>query len=663
MIIFFALMAIAAAVMLNVLHNLPNINSLSSYIPSETTLIFSSDGQVLARLHQEENRRVVPLSQISPYLQKIVIAVEDPRFYQHHGLDFIGIVRAGLKNIVYGRVKEGASTITQQLARALFLNRKKVISRKLAEAILAVQLERRYTKDEILELYLNNIYMGHNAYGIESAANLYFNKKAADLDIAESAMIVGLIKGPELYSPYRNFKGAKTNQIYALNKALEQNFIFERDAKLAAIEELKFSPQNLRRYGEAAPYFISYVLKQLIDLYGKEQVYHGGLRVYTTLDSNMQAAAESVVTSFASKEGEKFNFSQAALLSIDPRTGYIKAMVGGVDFYTSKFNRTTQSKRSPGSAFKPFTYTAAMEQGISPGTILQDTSTTFEVYPNEWNPSGTWAPNNYDEKFRGAVTLRYALEKSLNIPAIKISERVGLRSIINVARRMGIISHLEPGLALTLGASEVTMLELTSAYGTFANSGIHVEPASIIKIEDPNGVVLYKNTIKESQALDPNIAAVMVDLLKGVILRGTGIRGQIYRPAAAKTGTAQEFRDAWFVGFVPQLVTGVWVGNDDNASMKGVAEVAVCPRIWKEYNLRALANLPKLDFPRPEGLVEATICIKSGKIARPYCPKEDQRTEKFWLKDLPKEKCNIHKSAEELYQQEVKKNEVTEVWN
>lgn len=662
-IIFFTLTALSAAVMLSVLRDLPNIDTLSSYIPSETTLIFSSDGKVLARLHQEENRRVVPLSKISPYMQKIIVAVEDPRFYQHHGLDFFGIMRAGLKNIIYGRIKEGASTITQQLARTLFLNRKKVLSRKLAEAILALQIERRYTKDEILELYLNNVYMGHNAYGIESAANLYFGKKAAALDIAESAMIVGLIKGPELYSPYRNFKGAKARQIYALNRALEENFIFERDAKLAAIEELKFTPQNLHRYGEVAPYFISYVLQRLIKTFGKEQVYHGGLRVYTSLDSRMQAAAEKVITSFASREGEKFNFSQAALLSLDPRTGYIKAMVGGVDFYQSKFNRATQSKRSPGSAFKPFVYATAIEQGLSPGTILQDTLTTFEVFPNEWNPEGTWTPMNYDEKFRGPVTLRYALEKSLNIPAIKILERVGIRSAINVARRMGIKSHLEPGLALTLGASEVTMLELTSAYGTLANSGIHVEPASIIKVEDPNGVTLYKSTIKEKRALDPNVAAVMIDLMKGVLLRGTGVRGQINRPAAAKTGTAEEFRDAWFVGFVPQLVTGVWVGNDDNTSMKGVAEVAVCPRIWKEYNLRALANLPKLDFPKPEGLVETTICIKSGKLARTYCPKKDQRKEKFWSKDVPKEKCDIHKSADELYELEVKKNEVTEIWD
>jgi penicillin-binding protein 1A len=607
---------------LQIWFQLPAIEALNEYIPSESTLVYSADGKVLARFHREENRSVVPLSKISIYLQKAVIAAEDPRFYDHHGLDFWGIIRAAIKNFAYGRVVEGGSTITQQLARNLFLTKKKSLVRKLAEALIALKIEHHYTKEEILELYLNQVYLGHNAYGVESAANLYFGKTAAELDLAEAAMIAGLIRGPELYSPYRNFKGAKIRQVYVLNKMLEENYISEREAKLAAIETLSFSPRNLKSLGEIAPYFITYLLQDLIAKYGEEMVYHGGLRVYTTLDTAMQAKAEEVIQKFVSEEGPKYRFSQAALLSLDPRTGYIKAMVGGVDFAESKFNRATQAKRQPGSAFKPFVYAVAMEQGIPPWTILYDTKTTFKVWPNRWNPDGTWTPKNFDGKYRGPVTLRYALEKSLNIPSIKLLERVGIQNVIDLARRMGINSHLEPGLSLTLGASEVSLLEMTSAFGVFANGGIRVEPTAVVKIENRDGVIIYEHKIQEKRVLDENVAAQVVDLMKGVLTNGTGVRGGIDRPAAAKTGTSQDFKDAWFIGFVPQLVTGVWVGNDDNTPMHGVAEVAVCPRIWKAYNQAVLAREPVLDFPKPiwpkyEPPVEEEVLTVEGEEVQP----------------------------------------------
>jgi penicillin-binding protein 1A len=639
--------AALAGLVLQILYQLPDIETLSSYIPSESTIIYSLDGKVLARIHQEENRQVVPLSKISIYVQKAVLAVEDPHFYNHHGLDFKGIIRAGIKNFAYGRVVEGGSTITQQLTRNLFLTKRKTIARKLAEAILALQIERRYTKEEILELYLNQVYLGHNAYGIESAANLYFGKTAAELNLAEASIIAGLIRGPELYSPYRNFNGAKLRQIYVLNRMLEQKAITEPEGKLAAAENLDFSPKNLKRMGAIAPYFISYVLQDLIDKYGEQMVYKGGLRVYTTLDTSMQSAAEEIVTHFVSEESEKYKFSQVALVSVDPRTGYIKAMVGGEDFAESKFNRAIQAKRQPGSSFKPFIYAAAIEQGFSPGTVLMDTPTTFQVWPNRWNPFGTWAPKNFDGKFRGPVTMRYALEKSLNIPSIKLLERVGIQNAIDMARRMGISSHLEPGLALTLGASEVSLLEMTSAFGVFANSGIRVEPTAVIKIENRDGATFYKHDIRERTVLDENVAAVMVDMMRGVLTRGTGVRGQIDRPAAAKTGTTQDYKDAWFIGFVPQLVTGVWVGNDDNSPMQGVAEVAVCPRIWKAYNQMVLASQPVLDFPRPDGLVNVRICVESGKIAGPYCPAGKIRWENLWQKDIPTQSCDLHQPGDE----------------
>jgi len=611
--VFLVILAVLAGFALQILTQLPDIGSLNSYIPSESTILYLADGKILARFHQEENRQVVSLSKISVYFQKAVIATEDPHFYGHHGLDFWGIARAGVKNLIYGRIVEGGSTITQQLARNLFLTKKKTLSRKLAEALIALQIERHYTKDEILELYLNQVYLGHNAYGIESAANLYYGKTAAELDLAESAIIAGLIRGPEIYSPYRNFNGSKIRQVYVINKMLEQGLIDERDGKLSAIENIEFSPKNLKSLGEIAPYFISYVLQELTQKYGEEMVYHGGLKVYTTLDTAMQSSAENIITQFISGEGTKYNFSQAALVSVDPRTGYIKAMIGGADFIQSKFNRATQAKRPPGSSFKPFIYTAAIEQGILPGEILMDTPVTFQVWPNRWNPFGSWTPKNFDDKFRGPVTMRLALEKSLNIPSIRLLERVGIQNAIEVAQKMGISSRLEPGLALALGASEVSVLEMTSAFGVFANAGIRVEPTTIIKIENRDGIELYNHRLVERKVLDKNVAAIMVDVMKGVLTRGTGVRGRIDRPAAAKTGTSQDFKDAWFIGFVPQLATGVWVGNDNNSPMKGVAEVAICPRIWKSYNQAVLAGLPVMDFPRPEGLTPADYLITVPK--------------------------------------------------
>ncbi|MCU0641498.1 MAG: PBP1A family penicillin-binding protein [Candidatus Margulisbacteria bacterium] len=637
LVILLLIMAALAGLALQIITQLPDTEVLNSYLPSESTMLFSADGKVLARFHQEENRQVVPLSRISTYVQKAVIATEDPNFFHHHGLDFYGIVRAGIKNFAYGRIVEGGSTITQQLARNLFLNKRKTYTRKLAEALIALQIERRYTKEEILELYLNQVYLGHNAYGIESAANLYFGKSAADLDLAESAMIAGLIRGPELYSPYRNFKGAKLRQIFVINKMLEHGLISEREGKLAAIASLDFSPKNLKSLGETAPYFISYVLQELTDKYGEEMVYHGGLKVYTSLDTRLQAAAEKVVTQFLSSEGKTYHFSQAALVSLDPRTGYIKALVGGADFLESKYNRVTQAKRPPGSSFKPFVYTAAIEQGLMPGEVLQDTPTTFTVWPNRWNPGGTWTPNNFDNKFHGAVTMRGALERSLNIPSIKLLERVGIQSAIDVAQKMGIRSKLEPGLALALGASEVSILELTSAFGVFANAGIRVEPTAITKIENRDGVALFNHRTVERRVLDENVAAIMIDLMRGVLSRGTGFRGQIDRPAAAKTGTSQEFRDAWFVGFVPQLATGVWVGNDDNSPMKGIAEVAICPRIWKSYNQIVLAGQPVLNFPAPEGLTPADYLLAPPAAPEPEPAPTEELTQEEIVPEEPLE--------------------------
>ena len=645
---FIILAAVLSGLFLQILTQLPNVETISIFSPSETTEIYASDGTVLAKLHREENRYVVPLEKISPMLQKAVVSTEDERFYQHRGIDFQGVLRAAVTNITKKRVEEGGSTLTQQLARNLFLTRKRSITRKIAEMVLALQIERRYTKAEILELYLNQIYWGHNAYGIESASLVYFNKHASLLSLAEAALLAGIIEGPERFSPYKNMEGAKFRQASVLSKMVELGMITEASASSAKMQPIALSTETPNKYKFVAPYFTTYIINQLIDKYGEYTVYNGGLRVYTTLDLNKQRIADEVVKKFIQEEGETYNFSQAALVSLDPRTGYIRAMVGGASFEASEFNRAWQSKRQPGSSFKPYVYTAAMEVGVSPGFIIEDSPATYEVPADEWNPEGKWEPKNFDEKYRGKVTVRQALERSLNIPSVRLCDKIGVGNVIDVAKRMGIKSPLKRALGITLGISEVTLLEMTSAYGVFANGGIRVEPTAIIKIEGPRGQLIYRHTIIEKKAITKNIAAVMVDMMQGVLLRGTGVRGNIDRPAGAKTGTTEEFKDAWFIGYVPQLVTGVWVGNDNNEPMEGVTEVAVSPRMWKAYMSSVLIDETIIDFPKPEGLVEETICLDSGKIPNAYCPGDRIVKATFWWNDKPTETCTYHPTTEAL---------------
>ncbi len=647
---FFAVVtAVFCGFVVQIILQLPDVSTISIYVPSETTEIYSVDGILLARLHQEENRVVVPLSRISKTLQKTVVITEDKKFFEHHGFDIEGITRAALANILEGRIVQGGSTITQQLARSLFLTKKRTITRKLAELLLAIQIERHYTKEEILELYLNQIYWGHNAYGIESAANLYFNKHASELNLGECALLAGIMDGPELYSPYRNKEGAKLCQIVVLEKLKEKGLITERQALYYELKPLELAQERPKKYGYRYPYFTSHVISELIKKYGELMVYNGGLRVYTTLDTKMQQVAEWVTHKYVSEEGEDYNFSQVALVSLDPRTGYIKTMVGGISYEASEFNRVTQARRQPGSSFKPYVYTAALELGLSPGFIIEDSPITFEVPATEWNPEGLWSPRNFDEKFRGNVTLRQALVNSLNVPSVKLLDMIGVQAALNAARKMGVKSPLKRNLGLTLGVSEITLLEHTSAFGIFANSGIRVKPTAILRVETRDGSMLHKHVIRERRVLDPNIAATMVYIMQGVLTEGPGVRGKIDRPAGAKTGTSQEYKDAWFIGYVPQLITGVWVGNDDNTPMEGVTEVAVCPRMWKAFMEVVLTDIPSAEFSRPQGLVSVEVCLDSGGVATDYCPEDRVISADYWWDKVPEEECNIHREPEWLW--------------
>lgn len=609
---------------------------------SESTIIYSADGIVLGTIHAGEKRITVPASQISPHLIKAVIASEDNDFFSHKGISIKSIARAALANLSRGRVVQGGSTISQQLARTLFLSTERTLKRKLNEVYYALELERRYTKEEILEMYLNQVYWGHNTYGADAAAQMYFGKHASDLTLSESAMMAGLLGAPEIYSPYKNFALAASRRDSVIDKMLRLGMINEKQARAAKAEKINITMEKINKYKFNAPYFTNFVINQLVQKYGRDIVYKGGLRVYTTLLMPVQKNAEESVSKFISEEGKKYNFSQAALLAIDPVNGNILAMVGGADFDDSEFNRAAQSKRSPGSSFKPFIYAAAMEKRMSPGDIIKDEPSTFDVFPTEDQPDGKWRPKNFDRKFRGKVTLQYALEHSLNIPAIKLLKMVGIADAVNMARRMGISSDLVQTLSLALGTSDVSLLEMTSAFGVLASGGEKADTLSILKVTDKNGKILEENKPSATRVMDQDTAAMTVSMMKGVITSGTGIRGNIGRSAAAKTGTSDNFKDAWFIGFVPQLVAGVWVGNDNNAPMKGVAEVGVCPRIWKDFMQKTLAGIPEQEFPRPENAVSMQICVDSGLAKSGWCPPDRVKWGVFWPGKAPRSECNVH---------------------
>ncbi len=563
--------------------------------PEQATRIYAASGEVVASLYKE-NREPVPLRQIPLVVRRAVLAVEDNRFYRHAGIDLRAIGRAILSNLRAGRIAEGGSTITQQLARTLFLTPDRTVGRKIAEIVLAIEIERRLSKDEILERYLNEVYFGQGAYGVEMAAQVYFGKGARELTLPEGALLAGVIRAPSLYSPYHNAEGAKARQRIVLKRMANLGWVAPADAH-AAME----APIELRREHNAgltavrAPYFVAYLLPYLIDRYGEDVLYRSGLRIYTTLDLSMQIAADRTV-----REGidgaRGLRVSQGALVAIEPQTGYIRAMIGGYDYAKSQFDRAWQAKRQAGSAFKAFVYATAVEQGWRPTKILYDTPVTYG------GAGGTpWRPKNYDRRYRGAVTLRYALEHSINVPAIKTLAELGPDRVIEVAHRMGITSPLAPNLSLALGTSDVTPLEMASAFGTLAAVGVHAQPVAIVRVIDASGKVLEENRPSRQVGLQPGVASQMIDLLKGVILRGTGRGAAIGRPAAGKTGTTDDYRNAWFIGFVPQLVTAVWVGNDDNSPMVQVVGGTVPAKIWAAFMSRVLKDVPILDWEGPEG--------------------------------------------------------------
>lgn len=617
---------------------LPDVNTINEYRPSQTTKIFSSDGQLLASLFVE-NREVVPISKIPTELKLAIMAVEDARFYEHHGVDFHGVMRALLRNFKEKRVVEGASTITQQLARNLFLTRRKTLSRKLQEMMLALQIERKYSKEEIMELYLNQIYFGEGAYGVQIAAKTYFGKNPSDLTLAESALLAGLPRSPIAYSPYANFKLARARQEQVLNRMAEAGFITEAEAEKARQETIKLAPSRAAQ-AYRAPYFVTYVLHVLEEEFGKDLVYRGGLRVHTTVDMRLQAMADKILKDSVERGKRYYNISQGALVSVEPQTGYIRAMVGGVDFKQSQFNRAWQAKRQPGSAFKPFVYLAAFDNGFAPQTVLVDAPVEFALGGGK-----IWRPKNYDHRFRGALTLRRALQHSVNIIAVKLCDELGPATVVEYARRMGALSvdpERDLNLAVALGGLTygVTPLEMASAFGVFGAEGMKAKPLGITRVTYENGTLLKEFMPERTQVVSRDVALVLTDVLRGVITGGTGRRAYIGRDVAGKTGTTSDFKDAWFVGYTPDLSTAVWFGNDNNVPTYHVAGGQLPAITWATFMREALKDVPKKEFakaPKLEAEVEITqriheeteqekvlmdveLCKGTGKVATEFCP-------------------------------------------
>ena len=545
--------------------NLPDISRLADYQPESSTRIFARDGTLLASVYKE-NRTYVPLSRIPVVVREAVIANEDHNFYYHHGVDFGGIVRAGFADLTHQEF-QGASTITQQLARKLFLNDQVSISRKIQEALLAIEIERYYTKDEILERYLNIVYLGSGAYGVDAAAHTYFGESVENLDLGQAAMIAGVIAAPSDYSPFVNLSLARDRQRHVLDRMVESGYVTQAQADNAASAPLGLAKERAPGLqGYLYPYYTTYVIEQLEKLFGKQAVEEGGLQVYTALDPRMQQEAqESIDWGLQRAKTWGIHADEAALVSIRPSTGEIVAMVGGKGFsLDNQFNRAWQARRQPGSSFKLYVYTAAIDSGMPANTIIDDSPVSYPM------GDGTmWSPRDDDNRYMGDVTLRTALELSRNVVAVKLADRIGLDKIIDYAHRMGVTSPLEPNLSLALGSSVVTPLDQATGYATIANQGIHIDPSAIRLVKDSLGnPVLDDQYPQASEVVSAGTAFIITTMLEDVINHGTGYPNAIIgRPAAGKTGTTSDFHDAWFVGFTPDLVTAVWFGNDDNTRM------------------------------------------------------------------------------------------------
>ena len=592
-----------AGFLLSITGTLPDVSQTLS--PAASSQIYDCKGRLITTVHAEQNRLPVKLADTPKDLQNAFIAAEDIRFYKHHGIDPIGIARAVVSNIRHrDATGQGGSTITQQLARNAFLTQEQTLKRKLLEAVLAVEIENKYTKAEILEMYMNQIYFGQGAYGVQTASHVYFGKDVKDLNLAQCAMLAGLPNSPNYYSPFLNLQAAKYRQGVVLDQMAKYGYISQEQANEAKAQDLGLvKPGSNQDNNKLASYFVNYVVQQVSDKYDSSAIYKEGLKIYTTLDLDMQKDAENAVNKDlpkGTKNAKGITQPQGALLAIETKTGDVKAMVGGRG--EDQFNRATQMYRQPGSAFKPFTYVTALEKGMSPNMMLDNSAVSF---------AGGWSPKNYGHTTGGPVTMTEALVKSMNIPTINLANKVGMSNVIKTAEKCGISSLVDSGkysdnnLSASIGglSKGVSLWDMAQAYSVFANNGQLIKPRVILKIEDRNGNILEDHTGESDaeQVLDANAVARLNVMLQQAVMRGTGRNAYFGRPVAGKTGTTNGAHDAWFVGYTPNMVTAVWIG-DDTSTNAGYTGGTIPATIFRDFMSQATASQSASSFNIPASI-------------------------------------------------------------
>ncbi len=567
--------------------SLPPIRNLDEFKPNIVTKFYSSDEEIIKTFTAFTFSKV-DLKDIPDNLKNAIIATEDKNFYKHRGYDTTGLIRSTFANILAGHVVQGASTITQQLARILFLSNEKTFTRKIKELIIAARIEKTIPKSKILEMYLNNVYLGSGAYGVEGASQIYFNKHLKDLTLAECALLAGLPQAPSVYSPFNNQDLAIERRNQVLKRMYKMRFITKKEYQKAIKENLKLNPLPEIYTLNKAPYFCDYVMKELEKLgFDEVEISQGGYKVVTTIDYKTQQQTNEAIIRNMNGWGLKGEKQQAAVFSFSPIDGRILAYAGGKDYSKSQYDRVTQAVRPPGSAFKPFIYAAAVEKGLDPNDLIEDAP--FKA--------GDWAPRNYHNKYRGKIPAYKALMISSNVCAARVIQSTGIRSVIQMARILGISTPLEYDYTIALGSNGVKLFEITRAYGAFANGGYRVEPYGIERVESSRGQVIYQAPkAKISKVIDTNTAAIMTAMLKTVVKNGTGVAANIGKPAAGKTGTTDDYKDACFIGYTPDVVTGVWVGNDDNTKIGNLTGGTVPALIWRDVMKVATAPYGNADF-------------------------------------------------------------------
>lgn len=628
--------------------DLPDVSTLTYYEPSLTTRIYASDGTLIGTLYRE-NRTWTRLDEISPHLKEAILAIEDSRFYSHRGVDPTGVVRAIVSKATGSGGKQGASTITMQLARALFLSPKQTLDRKLKEVLVATEIEKNFTKDEILELYLNQIYLGSGAYGVHSAAEMYFGKKPKDLTPAEASLIAGLPQAPSDYSPFVDEEAAKDRQRLVLGRMREVNKSYrpgepgslkglnqqEYEKALKEVDAQKYTHRKKKDFVVLkVPYFTTYVIKQLYRQFDEEMLFRGGLNIYTTVDLKLQRKAEAVVKELVNADTQYLNVHQGASVTVENGTGYIRAMVGGTGWQDkAQFNRAWQAERQPGSSFKTFVYATCIEVGFSPSTVIPDS-------PIDING---WKPNNSDHKFYGPMTMASGMQQSRNVVAVRAMQLVGVQRVVETARKMGIKGKLNMVPSLALGSADLTPLEMADAISTIPNGGVRIPATPIKLITDKDGNVVVDNRFpKKTDVLSESTASYMMEMMRGVVTGGTATAAIMpNHEAAGKTGTTDSYRDAWFCGYTRDYTTAVWVGNDDYSKMWRSFGGDLPARIWKSIMLYANRNTKESKLPiTSPSKVGVLVCADTKQRIGPKCPKS--RREMFPRFGIPRQFCTIH---------------------